>query len=377
MNRLKRAWNRLMLAPEPAMVTLAGESELLVAKARLLIIALLLVTPTYKLFAYPNVPIFVWGFVITLASAVIALGILLGLKRFGYRPWVGLVTSSLDGTWVTVALVSFMFISHPLTGLNSIVTFEIYFLVIFTTALRYDPRISLFTGSFLTLQYGLLWAFAAWQWNLHAPELQVPGHRYYQWFDQLTRLIFLASATLISLLVVVRVRSLVFRSIRDSLTDCFTRGYFKSHLRTEFARARRKGHSLTVVMVDADHFKRINDEHGHTTGDRALRFLAGMLRKRLRGSDLVARYGGEEFVLLFPEANASEIRPRIEELRHAIETTPFRLDSDGEIHLTVSAGIASYPADASDINKVIEIADQRLLTAKRRGRNRIITGSEF
>ena len=369
------------------MLALASEGEWLLARVRIVITLLLLITPTWKLIQYPQIPIFFWGFWITAFGASAAVIILLVLRRFGYSPVIGLTSSILDGSLITFALILFMLLANPLAGLNSIVTFEIYFLAIFATALRYDPRISLVSGTLLTIQYAFVWWFAASNWDLNSPEFLIAGHRSYQPYDQVTRLIFMGCSTLLATMIVVRVKELVFRSIFDSLTDTFTRRYLDAHLQYEFDRARRDGHNVTLVMLDADHFKQINDTYGHDVGDHdlvrllraadvgddVLKLLARRIRARLRRTDMLARYGGEEFVLVMPEANLDTVLPKIEVLRHEFATNPLKLPSGEHVNVTFSAGIAEYPSDGKRPEEVLRAADQRMLDAKERGRNRIIT----
>ncbi len=355
------------------MLALASEGEWLLARVRVVITLLLLITPAWKVIQLPQVPIFFWGFWITAFAASTAIVILLVLRRYGYHPLIGLTSSILDGSYITFALVLFMLLANPLAGINSTVTFEIYFLAIFATALRYDPRISLVSGVVLTIQYAFVWWFAATQWDLYSDEFMLVGHRLYQPYDQVTRLIFMACSTLLATMVVIRVKELVFRSIFDSLTDTFTRRYLDAHLQYEFDRARRDGHNVTLVMLDADHFKAINDTYGHDAGDEVLRLLAQRIRVRLRRTDMLARYGGEEFVLVMPEANMATVIPKIEVMRHEFATSPLQLPGGEHVSVTFSAGIAEFPVDGKRPADVLRAADQRMLDAKARGRNRIIS----
>jgi hypothetical protein len=115
-------------------------------------VTLLLITPTYKLIQYPQIPVFVWGFWVTFGAALAALGIWLALRRRFWRPWLGFASSTLDVSLVTFALVTFVFVGSPLVALNSKVTFEIYFLAIIARSLRYDERICIGVGLLAVLQ---------------------------------------------------------------------------------------------------------------------------------------------------------------------------------------------------------------------------------
>jgi diguanylate cyclase (GGDEF)-like protein len=159
-------------------------------------------------------------------------------------------------------------------------------------------------------------------------------------------------------------------AIRDPLTRLYNRRYFDERLEEELARARRRQHHFFIGMVDLDHFKEINDTHGHGVGDEILRLFADCARNVLRESDLLARYGGEEFVVLFTQGHHADIQGVAERLRlafaeHSPGTTP-----DGT-PVTLSVGLsAGHPDDT--VNTVIERADQALYRAKSAGRNRIM-----
>ena len=122
-------------------------------------------------------------------------------------------------------------------------------------------------------------------------------------------------------------------------------------------------------MLDIDHFKRVNDTHGHDAGDAALRFLADVLRDELRGVDTAARYGGEEFAVILPQANLDGALIVAERLRTRIETTEI----PGIGHITASLGIATFPLHANSRNQLVSTADRALYDAKHEGRNRVAT----
>ncbi len=166
-------------------------------------------------------------------------------------------------------------------------------------------------------------------------------------------------------------RELQIQATHDSLTGIANRGAILEHLERELARAVRDGSSLGVVLVDLDHFKNVNDEHGHLCGDAVLRESAARLRSNLRGYDMVGRYGGEEFLLLFPGWEAAAGAGRIEDLLRTISGAPFRT-REAEIDLTCSIGVASFlpERDANDATEILRRADAELYAAKNSGRNR-------
>jgi diguanylate cyclase (GGDEF)-like protein len=159
-------------------------------------------------------------------------------------------------------------------------------------------------------------------------------------------------------------------SLRDPLTGLFNRRGMSERLIEEVSRARRYGAPLSLMMVDVDHFKRINDRYGHATGDVAIGHVARLLLRDRRVSDIVSRYGGEEFVLLLPHTPLDGALSLAERLRYLIEQSPYRA-LDSEDRLTVSLGVAIFEARMREPSDLLEAADQALYRSKREGRNRI------
>ena len=155
----------------------------------------------------------------------------------------------------------------------------------------------------------------------------------------------------------------------DSLTGLTNRRVFMEELTKETARSSRYHRSFSLLMVDIDHFKWVNDTHGHQSGDAVLRSMGDILKEQLRIVDLVARYGGEEFAILLPETDASGGKLVGDRLRGAIAQTPFLLPDGKEIGLTVSIGIASFPLCARIPSDLIKRADQAMYVSKDVGRN--------
>lgn len=157
----------------------------------------------------------------------------------------------------------------------------------------------------------------------------------------------------------------------DDLTGVYNRRSMFHHLEAELSRCRRYGRSLGILMVDIDHFKRVNDEHGHLLGDQALRWVATTLQNELRSMDFLCRYGGEEFCAILPETNRPGVLRAGERLRLAIERTLFS-QNDVQLSLSISAGGASWTAEESnEIPDLLARADAALLEAKRNGRNQV------
>ena len=368
-----RAWRELWRAPDAALLVSGGEGERLAARVRVVVVALLLITPVYKIIYYPDNPVFLWGLVITAVAMLFAVAILLYLRWRPYRPWLGFLSSLLDTGFVTSALALFVFIGSPLIAANSKVTFDIYFLAIVAMSLRQDRRICLVVGGFTVLQYAGLIEFITHAYDVNAPEIQNLSTGTFSGVDQVTRVVFLASAVVIAYSIVTRSQRLLYRSVRDTMTGLFNRGYFDTLLEFEIERAKRYGRKFALVIVDADHFKRINDTHGHPTGDAVLRALARALRLGVRHSDVVVRYGGEEFVLLLHETEGSSAFDKAEALRQGVSKLLLKPAGIGHsIKLTVSAGVAHYPEDGATARTLLTAADQRLLRAKQAGRNRVV-----
>jgi diguanylate cyclase (GGDEF)-like protein len=172
-------------------------------------------------------------------------------------------------------------------------------------------------------------------------------------------------------------------SILDDLTGLYNRRFFRRSLDREFRRAERYERPLALAILDLDHFKVLNDENGHETGNRVLAMLGEILRTSFRNTDIVARYGGEEFAVIFPEiekggrpgkANAPPVGALavLERLRARVAETDFPgAPSLPGGRLTISGGVADYPSDAKSVDELLDAADTALYAAKRRGRNRI------
>ena len=160
-------------------------------------------------------------------------------------------------------------------------------------------------------------------------------------------------------------------AITDPLTGLYNRRYMESHIGTLVEQAVTRGKPLTVLVLDIDYFKSINDTHGHDAGDDVLREFAVRIRKAIRGIDLACRYGGEEFVVVMPETDMAVATVVAERLRRRIASDPFPIQQGARtVDVTISIGIAALGGD-DDAARVIKRADQALYRAKRDGRNRV------
>lgn len=161
-------------------------------------------------------------------------------------------------------------------------------------------------------------------------------------------------------------------SIRDELTGLYNYRFFVERIKEEIVRSVRYGHTMTMVILDIDHFKKFNDEFGHQIGDKALQIMSGALTENMRELCVVARYGGEEFVIIEPEAEKGDVLVGVERLRDAVAKKEVPDENGSPTRpLTFSAGIAEFPADGGTADEIIRQADLALLYSKRTGRNRV------
>ena len=157
------------------------------------------------------------------------------------------------------------------------------------------------------------------------------------------------------------------RAVQDGLTGLWTKRHFLTQIGDLIENARRYAEPLSIVMVDVDHFKKVNDTHGHQTGDKVLKGVAEILKKKVRGG-MAFRYGGEEMAVLFPKAAAGEASGAAERLRKAIEAHKI-----GGVKVTASFGVAQLDGAMRGGDDLVERADQALYRAKEGGRNRVET----
>jgi diguanylate cyclase (GGDEF)-like protein len=168
-----------------------------------------------------------------------------------------------------------------------------------------------------------------------------------------------------------RARALRSLLVRDSLTGLLTHTRTKERLSAELERARRYGGALAFAMVDIDHFKQVNDQHGHQVGDRVIKSLSRLLTERLRRSDIVGRYGGEEFAVIMTEASAEQAREVMDQVRQAFQQIAFTARRGDSFHCAFSCGVAQFPG-FDDVDSLTHAADDAMYEAKRGGRNRVV-----
>lgn len=160
------------------------------------------------------------------------------------------------------------------------------------------------------------------------------------------------------------------QAVRDPMTGLYNRRYLDETLEREVARARREGHPLSIVMLDVDHFKKLNDTYGHQAGDEVLKALAGLLRDNTRTEDVACRYGGEEFLVLLPSMPLDKACERAERWRNQLEQKTFYF-GNFSLSVTASFGVSSYPHHGKTPDDLTRAADAALYSAKHNGRNRV------
>lgn len=159
------------------------------------------------------------------------------------------------------------------------------------------------------------------------------------------------------------------QSLRDPLTGLYNRRYMEDALERYINLAQRTGTPISVLMIDLDNFKRLNDDHGHAKGDAVLRDVAGQLVGTLRPSDVIARYGGEELLVIMPKCSLGDAAAKAELLRQRIEA----LSAAHGAQVSASFGIATVPETATGAGDVVTMADSALYAAKQSGKNRVVT----
>jgi len=165
------------------------------------------------------------------------------------------------------------------------------------------------------------------------------------------------------------------QAIRDRLTGLFNRRYFEETIPAELTKAERSGTSFSIVLIDIDHFKKVNDTYGHLAGDIALQTFSDLLQKHIRKSDIACRYGGEEFILAMPNMPLAEAYQRAENIRLALKATTIEFDGI-QFGITASMGIEAYPNFQGPQRELLKRIDQALYVAKANGRDRIEIANE-
>jgi diguanylate cyclase (GGDEF)-like protein len=286
---------------------------------------------------------------------------------------IRLLNTAVFAAIISAELFCFLTIDHPRPSAHWIV-FILYFLLIGATVLSDDPRQPVCAGMSSIVGYIVVLGFFVRSVEAGTSQMAIAIAPQLDWATNAAQIALLAGATMASASTARRGRFVHRMSLRDGLTGLLNRHAFDRCLEHLAQRADRRGLPLTIAMIDIDHFKQLNDAHGHSTGDAVLRWLGGWLRDAFRSTDVVSRYGGEEFVVAFVDSGETDaLCLRLEALRAGIEHSRLRTqDTDNELNVTVSIGIAHLPQDGTTVNEVLSRADERLYGAKASGRNRIV-----
>ena len=302
-----------------------------------------------------------------LALAVAALFI----TRRGVRPtWLAAATAAGDVTLVSVLHLLDLLNAAPSVAVNGRITFVGYFFALLGTCVRWDRRIAIGAGLLAAAQYGgiVIVARAMWPAAVTADVLE------FGQFDggvQVERVLVLALFGIACGSIVEWAVRLRTHATTDPLTGLMNRRTFSERMRDELLRANRQQRDVSIVMVDLDHFKDVNDRHGHDAGDHVLRTVAGLLQQTVRRTDFVSRWGGEEFVIAYLDTTHDAAARAAEELRAAVSTRSLALPNGTPITVTLSAGVASATLDGFNLDALLLTADRHLLQAKGDGRNRV------
>jgi diguanylate cyclase (GGDEF)-like protein len=366
---IRRFWS----PPDQFLIDAGKQGEILIARIRIGLTLILLAIPVANLALAleEERQQHIAGFWITFAAFALSLIIYLLVARDRREPWLPMMTSMFDVSLISFALLVYAFIGDPHQVVNSKITFDTYFIALAGTCLRFDKRVALLAGLMAMVQFTGIIVFVDSTYTLDTVGGVSPYGRF-AWSEQISRLILLAAMTALNVYIVSGIQRQRELSNADPLTGLFNRRFFDDYFATEVQRATRYNNPVAVAMIDVDHFKQFNDLYGHATGDIALKRVGRALSLAIRRSDVLARYGGEEFVVLFRETSAGQALERVEHIRRAVESEPLIDGTAVPVRVTVSAGVASWPADGDSVSDLIAEADRRLFQAKNAGRNRVV-----
>jgi diguanylate cyclase (GGDEF)-like protein len=164
-------------------------------------------------------------------------------------------------------------------------------------------------------------------------------------------------------------KSLKKMNLLDSLTGIYNRRHMDKRLMEEFIRHKRYGRSMSIIMIDIDHFKNINDSFGHQFGDKVLKIVSGICSSKMRGGDIMSRYGGEEFCSILPETDIRGAQSLAERLREKVAETPIAYNDEISVNVTISLGLAELNEKTKTTEDLIRNADTALYQSKQNGRN--------
>ncbi|MFA5881124.1 MAG: GGDEF domain-containing protein [Eubacteriales bacterium] len=262
--------------------------------------------------------------------------------------------------WGLIHIVDLMAITLMVLGQNGIhsESFNLYYLVVLQAGLIFGVRQALVCLFFSNILYTGAVMFAS---SAEADIKRLIVRILYSWLVGITGayLIYLENKH-------------QKHAIMDCLTSTYNRSFLDQSLRFEFKRAINCKTNLSVIMIDIDNFKTVNDLYGHKVGDLVLEQVARIIQSNIRDVDFVARYGGEEFFVTLPGIGCDKAHEVAERIRNAVEGSQFNKNNPSHINpVTISCGVASYPVQAENLDELMKRADDYLYEAKRAGRNRV------
>lgn len=302
----------------------------------------------------PEYSIFLWSITVIYAVYVFI---------FHYTKWT-LSDHKVRLISTTVVMLLYITVAVWLTGKIGSPLVSLYYLAIVVAAVTLDMKTAFIEVFFITLACLVMAFFADTSLGLSSFN---PSLFLIQLFP------FWLVAYLTSMLakeVFNAKQKLEHLSQTDGLTGLWNMRMFSIMADREFLRVSRTGKPFSIVMLDADNLKPVNDVHGHQAGSKLIWHMAKMIKSNLRVTDLVARYGGDEFVLLLSETEPAYGHMVAERIRTTVENTPLVLENGETVKVTMSLGIASYPRDDETIQGVMSKADEALYASKRNGKNR-------
>jgi diguanylate cyclase (GGDEF)-like protein len=361
---------KLWTAPRFELRAAAHEGELLFSRLRVVIVAVFSVFPVLHLLD-GGIPVEGWlGGLVILGSLALSVLLLHLASARELLPWVSFASTWADVSILTVALALYSWLADPLIATNSQFTWGIYLLMIAASALRYDPRVCLWTGGWAVLEYGGLVALC--RWRLADPAASSSDYGIFSWQTQAARVILMVLSTFLAFVLVRRAEQLWRLSVRDARTGLYTHTFFVDRVAEVLARAERSGEPVTLAMMDVDRFKEINDRYGHAAGDRVLETLATAVRHGVGRHDVVSRYGGDEFAVLMPGLSSEHARRRISDLVAALPSLAFSAEGERMPPPSISVGLATAPADGRNADELLHQADRRLYAVKQSGRGDVL-----
>lgn len=270
-------------------------------------------------------------------------------------------------TWVMILFVSWVIIS---SGNIDSPLYSLYFLIIIASALS--------LGKFITfLEFALITAVYVY---ISYPVYASNGLSMNDFINFMTVFCPIILITYVTVMLAADVQHgkkvLQLLSETDEMTGFKNKRSFRTSLNTEMNTAMRYSRRFSLMMIDTDNLKEINDRHGHNAGDIYIQSIASIIQKNLRSSDIISRYGGDEFIVLMPETDPQNAREAGEKIRMAIQNTSFDM-SGSPVTSTVSIGISGYPLDSTNSDILLDCADKALYESKRYGRNRVTLYSDL